>query len=123
MGHLGYKNRNFMKILINKTYISNKMHLKGIIYKITEFFAKKWQSTKIMHFAKNSFRCFFCKSLSVVWDLHKSTDFFIPIKTYFEQKTLDLLRGYCNFLKTKISITMRILKIELSAYSTLVVDF
>ena len=100
------------------------MHLKEDIYK-KQFFTKKGQSPKIMRFLSITlFRRIFHKSTYDFRNPHKITDLLIPMKAYFEQKKFLTLRGdFGNILKTNIAITMRILKIEKSAFSTLLLEF
>ena len=81
------------------------------------------ESKNYAFFSITLFRRFFHKSTYDFRNPHKFTDFLIPMKAYFEQKNVTLLRGFCHFLKTKIVITMRILKIEKSAFSSLVLEF
>ena len=104
MGLQGYqKIRNFMEISKNKTYLSDKMHLKEDIYKKLNFSPKKWQSPKIMRFLSITlFRRIFHKSTYDFRNPRKITDFLIPMKVYFEQNFfLTLLRGFCHFFEDK----------------------
>ncbi len=83
------------------------MHLKEDIYKKLKFSPKKWQSPKIMRFLSITlFWRFFHKSMYVFRNHHKI--YLIPIKTYFEQKslwTLLLCADLVIFIETVSCIT------------------
>ncbi len=106
--------RNLIEILKNKTSLWDKMPMtKNVIFhqKIAKLKSYAFLSTTL-------FTVIFYKSMSVFRNIHKITDFFIPMKTY-----IDKFGPYKCFLKTKISISMWNLKIKKSAFSTFVLDF
>ena len=113
------------------------------IPKITSRFVKNapkksyWQKThnfwtlpffwwKFQFFVNIFFQVHFFTKLCLVFrNLHKIADFLKPFKSYFEQqqKIWTLLSGLGVFSETKISISMRNLKIENSAFSTSILKF
>ena len=76
------------------------MQLKEDIYKKMNFSPK--QSPKIMRFLSITlFRRIFHKSTYDFRTPHKITDFFIPMKAYFEPKKIHPIKGILSFFEDK----------------------
>ena len=77
--------------------LCDKMHLKGDISKKQQIFGLcPFFCVKQQFFGNNSFQVHFVTKLRHhFWNLCKITDFFIPIKSYFERKKIQtLLSGF-----------------------------
>ena len=98
------------------------MYLKEDIYKKLKFSPKKWQSPKIL--SLTLLGAFFTNLRMIFGIPTKLRIYWYPWRPIFSNnKKFTLWRGFCHFFKTKIAITMRILKIEKSVFSTLVLEF
>ena len=74
------------------------MHLKEDIYKKLIFSPKKWQSSKIMRFLSITLlRRLFLQIYVCFSESPQNYGFFIPMKTYFEQKNWTLFSDFCHF--------------------------
>ena len=66
---------------------------------------------------------FVTKLRPTFWNLHKITDFLIPIQSYFEREKFQTLSGFCQKKFSKNSLERKPRKIMKNAFSILVLDF
>ncbi len=116
------KIRNFMEILKNKTALWQNAPERRYLEKL-KYSTKKWQSKNYAFFVNNSFLAFLSHNYAWFSETPQNYGFFYTHECLFWAIFFTLLKGFCHFLKTKIAINMRILKIEKSTFSTLFLEF
>ncbi len=66
---------------------------------------------------------FVTKLRPTFWNLHKITNFFMPIKSYFEEKISDLIKQFGGGELHKTRWALWFLKISKNTFSILVLEF
>ena len=73
-----------------------KMQKTSYLQKTAIFLKKMAESKPLLFFVNNSFQVHFVTELlPTFWNLHKITNFFMPIKSYFQKKKIsDLIKQF-----------------------------